>query len=248
MATADDILVLDGVTRRFGGFLLDGISFRLRPGSVMGLLGPNGAGKTTTIKLILNLLHLDAGSISVFGLDSRRDELAIKRKLGYLGERAILPPQGDALWLGRFLAVCFPEWDDRRYRHYLKRFGVPTAKPAGTLSKGTRTKLALAAAMGHRPGLLLMDEPTTGLDPLVRHEVVEAIREVAGDGRRAVLFSTHIVSDLEAAADAVTILDQGQVIASEAKDRLLGRWPGLSLEEVFRRLVKTSSIEEESSS
>ena len=243
----DSILTLDGVTRHFPGFTLDRISFVLRPGSIMGLLGPNGAGKTTTIKLILNLIHPDSGSIRVFGLDNRRHEIEIKRQIGYVGENALLPPDGTARWLGRYLAICFPSWDDCLYRRYLARFEVPADKPARALSKGTRTKLALAAAMAHRPRLLILDEPTSGLDPVVRHEVLNAIREVAADDGRSVLFSTHIVSDAEAAADTVTVIRDGRVLVSEGKDELLSRWrraageSPLSLEQIFLNLVGGSA-------
>lgn len=223
-----DILSLRRVTRRFPGFLLDEVTFSLKPGSIMGLIGQNGAGKTTTIKLILNLLHLHGGSISVFGLDSRDNEIEIKRNLGYVGEHVLLPPRGTALWLGRFLSICFPTWDEALYRQYLTRFSVPLNKPSQALSRGTRVKLALAAALAPRPRLLILDEPTSGLDPLVRHEVVAAIREVVQDGRRGVLFSSHIVSDLETAADWITVLDGGRIVTTDAKDDLLGRWRRLS--------------------
>ncbi len=223
-----DVLVLTGVTRRFPGFLLDNVTFSVRPGSVMGLLGPNGAGKTTTIKLILNFLRPHAGSISVFGLDSRSDEMAIKASLGFVAEQTVLPPQSTARQLGRFLSICFPEWSHARYMGYLARFDVPADKPARALSRGTRVKLALAAAMGHRPRLLLLDEPTSGLDPVVRHEVVTAIREAADEGDRAVLFSSHIGADLEAVADAITILNAGRVVVTEPTDALLYRWKRVS--------------------
>jgi len=225
-----DLLSLCTVTRQFPGFLLDRVTFSLRPGAVMGLLGPNGAGKTTIIKLILNLIRPDAGSIRVFGLDSQSHEIMIKRDIGYVGENALLPPNGTARWLGRFLSICFPSWDDSLYRYYLDRFGVPMNKPARALSKGTRTKLALAAAMGHRPRLLILDEPTSGLDPIVRLEVVGAIREAADEGGRSVLFSTHIVSDLEAVADTVTVINRGRVLVSEEKDVLLSKWRRMSFQ------------------
>lgn len=225
MKQADgQILWLEGVTREFPGFRLDRVSFSLEPGYVMGFIGPNGAGKTTTVKLILNLLRPHSGTIRVFGLDSRTDEVAIKQQVGYLGERASLPETATAEWLGSFLARYYPTWDASLYRRYLKRFEVPLGKPAGTLSKGTRTKLALAAAMAHRPRLLILDEPTSGLDPLIRHEVVDALRDVVADGDRSVLFSTHIVSDLESIADFVTVIDRGRIVASEPRDQLAERW------------------------
>jgi len=224
----DAVLVLDGVSKKFSAFALETISFAIRPGSVTGLLGPNGAGKTTTIKLIINLLHPDTGRITVLGLDSRKQEIAIKRNLGYLGEQPILPPQATAKWLGEFLALCYPTWDHALYRDYLSRFGVPLDVSAKALSRGTRVKLGLAAAMGHTPRLLILDEPTSGLDPMVRHEVVTAIQEVAASGRRSVLFSSHIVSDLQTAADWVVILNNGRLVINESVSSLQGRWQKLS--------------------
>jgi len=221
-------LRLEGVTREFPGFVLDRVSFTLEPGYVMGFVGPNGAGKTTTIKLILGLLRAEAGTITVFGMDMRRQALAIKRQLGYLGEKLALPDGVTAEWVAAFLSRCFPTWDGGRFQGYLRRFGVPRNKPVRALSKGNRTKLALAAAMAHRPRLLILDEPTSGLDPLVRHEVIEALRDVVAEEDRSVLFSTHIVSDHEAIADFVTVINDGRVIASEPRDRLTERWRRLT--------------------
>lgn len=228
LGTEGEILTLEGVTREFPGFRLERVSFSLEPGYVMGLIGPNGAGKTTTVKLILNLIRPQAGRIRVFGLDSVTQEGDIKRHLGYLGEKAPLPESATAEWLGSFMARYFPTWDRSLYRHYLKRFEVPEGKPARALSKGTRTKLALAAAMGHRPQLLILDEPTSGLDPLVRHEVVDALRDVVSDEGHSVLFSTHIVSDLEAIADFVAVLVKGRLITCETREQLADRWRRLT--------------------
>ena len=222
------ILALNKVCRSFPGFALSDVSFSIEPGSVMGLLGPNGAGKTTIIKLILNLLHLHGGSISVFGLDIGSHEVEIKKKVSYVAEAAQLPPHASARWLEELLSICYPTWDSALYRQYLGSFGVPADKPARALSKGTVVKLALAGALAHRPRLLILDEPTSGLDPIVRYEVVNVVRDLARKEGAAVLFSTHIVSDLELAADWVTVLCDGRVVTSETKDRLLGRWRRLT--------------------
>lgn len=222
------ILRLDKVVREFPGFVLDRVSFTLQPGYVMGLVGPNGAGKTTTIKLILGLLRAQAGTITVFGMDIGRQALAIKRQVGYLGEKLALPDGVTSEWVAALFSRCLPNWDDGRFQGYLRRFGVPRNKPVRALSKGNRAKLALAAAMAHRPQLLILDEPTSGLDPLVRHEVIGALRDVVAEEDRSVLFSTHIVSDLEAIADFVTVIADGRVIASEPRDRLTERWRRLS--------------------
>ncbi|MDQ7793359.1 MAG: ABC transporter ATP-binding protein [bacterium] len=225
---SEPLLRLEGVTRDFPGFRLDRVSFTLEPGYVMGLVGPNGAGKTTTIKLILGLLRMREGTITVFGMDSRKDSLAIKRQVGYLGERVALPESVTSRWVASFLSRCFPDWDDSRFEGYLNRFGVPRDKPVRALSKGNRTKLALAAALAHRPRLVILDEPTSGLDPLIRHEVIESLRDVVAGEDRSVLFSTHIVSDLEAIADFVTVINDGRVVASEPRDRLTERWRRLT--------------------
>lgn len=222
------ILRLEQVVREFPGFVLDRVSFTLQPGYVMGFVGPNGAGKTTTIKLILGLLRAQAGTITVLGMDTRHQALAIKRQVGYLGEKLALPEGVTSEWVAALRSRCLPTWDDGRFQGYLRRFDVPRNKPVRALSKGNRTKLALAAAMAHRPRLLILDEPTSGLDPLVRHEVIEALRDVVIEEDRSVLFSTHIVSDLEAVADFVTIINHGRVITSEPHDRLAGRWRRLT--------------------
>jgi ABC-2 type transport system ATP-binding protein len=197
----------------------------------MGLLGPNGSGKTTIARLILNLIRADSGTIEVFGLDHASDEIAVKQDIGYVGEDTLLPPEADARWLSRFLGICFSAWDEALFLRYLSRFDVPPGKRVSALSRGTRVKLAVAAALAHRPRLLLLDEPTSGLDPIVRHEVVTAIREVADDAGRAVLFSSHIVSDLEEVADWVTVLDAGQVVTTQPTRELLARWRRLRFRE-----------------
>ncbi len=248
----NDILVLEEVSRNYPGFLLEGVSFSLQAGSIMGLLGPNGAGKTTIIKLILNLIRPDSGFIRVFGLDSSKDEIEIKKNLGYLGENVNLLPSVTGEWLGSYLSVCFPSWDDGLFKSYLERFRVPARKKVKTLSKGNRTKLGLSLAMGHRPALLVLDEPTSGLDSIIRHEVTEAVKEIVREEGRAVLFSSHIVSDLEACADEIVVVNEGRLLLAEDKDDLLAQYKKkaddegkspLTLEEIFRHLVDRDNRE-----
>lgn len=223
-----DALELRGVCRNFPGFSLADVSCAIKTGSVMGLLDPNGAGKTTTIKLILGLMCLHAGSISILGRDFLGHEVEARRQIGYVAEAAQLPPHASTRWLEEVLSACYPTWDGVLYRQYLGKLKVPPDKPARELSKGTVVKLALAGALAHRPRLLILDEPTSGLDPIVRFEVVSLVSELATKGSMSALFSTHIVSDLEEAADDVTVLCDGRVVASEAKEHLLARWRRLT--------------------
>ncbi len=189
---------------------LDGVSLRIDEGFVTGLVGPNGAGKTTLIKCILNLAQADSGRIQVFGLDHRR-ELEVRSRIGFVHESSYMFDQLNARETGAIARAAYDRWNAQTFADYLDRFELPERKKIKTYSKGMKMRLSLAVALSHEAELILMDEPSSGLDPLIRRELLEVIGEELAKERRTFLISTHITSDLDRIADHVVILDRGQI-------------------------------------
>jgi len=216
-----DALAIDGLTKRFDGFVLDGVSLALAPGRVMGFVGQNGAGKTTTIRLVLNMAARDGGEVTVLGLDNVADELAVKQEIGVVLDELPLVDTWKVRDVARALAPLYDRWDTRTHQDLLARFDLPADRTVKGLSRGMRLKLMLAVALSHDARLLILDEPTSGLDPVARDELLDVLREYVADGRRSVFFSTHITSDLEKIADDVTLIHRGRVFFSGGTDELL---------------------------
>ncbi len=214
------ILELKDVSKSYSGFSLERVSFSLEPGYIMGFIGPNGAGKTTTIKLIMNLIRLDAGEIKVFGLDSRRYEQEIKQRIGFVYDESHFYENLTITEMSRLIAPFYRSWDWQIYKQYVDRFGLPERKKLAQFSRGMKMKYALAVALSHGAELLIMDEPTSGLDPVVRSEFLDILRDVIQDERRSVLLSSHITSDLDQIADYVTLINGGRIIFSKSKEEL----------------------------
>jgi len=216
-----DVLKVEGLTKQYEDFMLDGISFSLPPGYIMGFIGANGAGKTTTIKLIMNLIKKDAGTIEVMGMDNIREERSVKDKIGFVYDNAGFYEELSMEQMKNIISRYYTRWDETAYKRYLKRLGLKKNKKIGDLSKGMRMKYALAMALSHHAELLLMDEPTSGLDPVIRAELLGVLQEVIEEGDCSVFFSTHITSDLDKVADYVVMIHDGEMIFNDAKDRLL---------------------------
>ena len=214
-------LEVSHLTKDYGSFKLDDVSFTVPGGTIMGLIGENGAGKSTTIKCILNLIRRDGGEIQVLGLDNLRDEQAGKAQVGVVLDETTFHDGLTAPQVGKILSKLYPNWDAALYQRYLDKFGLAGKKPVKTFSKGMKMKLSLAAAFAARPKLLLLDEATTGLDPVVRDEKQDEFLDFIQDEEHAILLSSHITSDLEKVADYVTYLHRGKVAVSGAKDELL---------------------------
>lgn len=214
------ILELKDVSKSYSGFSLERVSFSLEPGYIMGFIGPNGVGKTTTIKLIMNLIRLDAGEIKVFGLDSRRYEQEIKQRIGFVYDESHFYENLTITEMSRLIAPFYRSWDWQIYKQYVDRFGLPERKKLAQFSRGMKMKYALAVALSHGAELLIMDEPTSGLDPVVRSEFLDILRDVIQDERRSVLLSSHITSDLDQIADYVTLINGGRIIFSKSKEEL----------------------------
>ena len=217
-------LEIDAVGKRYKGFALTDVSFQLPRGYIMGLIGPNGAGKTTLIKLILNLIRRDAGSIRVFGLDNLAHEAEIKSRIGFVPDEPYYYGDITLLNLKAATAPFYPLWDETRFHDLSSRFELPLKKKFKQLSHGMKAKFALALALSHGAELVILDEPTSGLDPVVRRELLDILAGLLQDERASILFSSHITSDLEKTADFVTFLRDGRVVFSSPMDDVMTSW------------------------
>ena len=213
-------LEIRGLTKRRGDFALQGLDLTLPAGCIMGLIGENGAGKSTTIRLVLNGLQRDGGTIAVYGKDNRALTALEREDIGVVLDEVGLPEYMNAQQIGRMMAGIFTHWQPEVYRDYLRRLALPEDKPFKDFSRGMRMRLGLAAALSHQPKLLLLDEATSGLDPVVRDDILTILSDFTRDEEHAVLISSHIVSDLEKICDYVAFLHKGRLLLCEEKDRL----------------------------
>ena len=210
---------IKNLNKAFPGFRLEGLDLTLPAGCIMGLIGENGAGKSTTIKLILEMLRPDSGSVTVLG-QSRID----REDVGVVLDDVGIPECMNAKQVGKVMAKLYRSWDQPAYEAYLQKLALPTDKPFRKFSRGMKMKLGIAVAMSHHARLLILDEATSGLDPVVRDEVVEMFSEFTRDPDHSILISSHIVSDLEKLCDYVAFLHRGRLLLCEEKDLLLGRY------------------------
>lgn len=218
------VLKVSGATKRFEGFSLSDVSFSLPPGHIMGLVGHNGAGKTTLLSLILGLIHLDAGSIELFGKDSRIRGSELRAHVGFVHEVPNFYRSLSVARTGQILGAFYPTWDEVLFAELSTQFGLSPGKRVGHLSHGMRTRLGLAIALSHHARLLLLDEPSSGLDPGFRRELLERLSSMVRGGGVSVLFSTHITSDLDRIADFVTFIKKGRLVFSESRETVMDRW------------------------
>ena len=200
--------------------VLNGVTFSVRPGEVVGLLGKNGAGKTTLIRIAMGMIEPQGGRVRVLGLDPRESPIEVKRRVGYVAEEQILPPflsVGQVVDLHRGL---FPTWDDAMARDLMERFELPGARKIKTLSKGQARRVALLCAVAHRPELLLLDEPASGLDPAARREFLETSIRLLNETGTSILFSSHYMTDIERMADRIVMIHGGRVLIDNGLDEL----------------------------
>ena len=219
---SENALELRHVSRRLGDFELRDVNLILPKGCILGLVGENGAGKSTTIRLLTGELRPDSGTVSVLDAEpGGPDFRAVKERLGVVLDDAWFPEILNARQVGTMMAMTYGSWDAALYESYLTRFSLPREKNFKDYSRGMRMKLAIAAALAHRPEVLLLDEATAGLDPIVRDEVLEIFREFSEAEDHAILISSHILSDLEKLCDYIAFLHQGKLLFCQEKDRLL---------------------------
>lgn len=214
-----------GLCKHYKGFSLDDLNLDLPYGCVLGLVGENGAGKSTTIRLIMDALERDGGTVSVLGADNRSKEfLDLKEDIGVVLDETFVPEVINAKQLGKIMAGTYQNWDQSVYDGWIRRFDLPLDKKFKDYSRGMTMKLGIAAALSHRPRLLLLDEATGGLDPMVREELLEVFADFAAGEGHAVLLSSHIVSDLERICDYIAFLHKGRLVLCEEKDLLLDKY------------------------
>jgi ABC-2 type transport system ATP-binding protein len=226
----EPVIALAGVEKAYRFFKLTDVSLRLDAGQIMGLVGANGAGKSTTIRLLMGMVRQDRGDIRVLGHEMPREQAAAKRDIGFVSEDMRLHGAATLAWHMRFLASIYPDWDAPYAESLARRFTLHPDQTVKALSHGERVKATLLLALAHRPRLLVLDEPTTGLDPVARHEVLAELMDVIRDERRAILFSSHNTHDVEQISDVITFLDRGRVIDSCDKETFLDRWRRLHLD------------------
>jgi len=206
-----------GLRKGYPGFDLEGVSFSLEPGYVMGGGGENGAGKTTTLKILMGMARRDGGELSVLGADPWTEGVRARSRIGFVSDENWLWEEMRVDRAARTVSRFLPGWDGAGFERRREAFGVPAGKRVKELSRGMRAKLNLAVALSHGAELLVLDEPTSGLDPLARDEFLGILRDFVADGKRSVLFSTHITSDLDKIADYVTFIRGGRIVFSMDK-------------------------------
>ncbi|HEX4998633.1 MAG TPA: ABC transporter ATP-binding protein [Terriglobia bacterium] len=209
---ADFVLRARGISLAYGKVkAVDNLNLSVRSGQVYGFLGRNGAGKTTTIRAMMGIVRPDAGAIEMFGETARRTTIAQKRRIGYVSQGQFFYPWMTCSRLGRFVGGFYPTWDSLEFDRLLRALDVPPDRKVSALSGGTRVKLALALALAHRPELLILDEPTSGLDPVARREFLDMIGRQARAHRRATLFSSHLIDEVERVADCIGVIHRGRM-------------------------------------
>lgn len=214
----NNILVRD-LCKQFDGFLLDHVSFQVPKGRIVGFIGENGAGKSTTINLILDELKRDNGQIQIFGMENTIS--SVREHIGVVFDECNFHDVFNVSDIEKILSGVYKSWDSNLYRQYLKKFKIPERKQIGSFSKGMKMKLSIICAMAHKPKLLILDEATTGLDPVVRDEMLDLFLEFIQDEECSIFFSSHITSDIQKIADYVILIHIGKIIFEEQKDDLV---------------------------
>src|SRR5580698_8929656 len=220
-SSAEAAVAITDLSRRFGAkTVLDDVSLYVPKGCVFGLVGENGAGKTTLIKHILGLLKAETGTVRVFGLDPVADPVGVLGRIGYLSEQPDLPGWMRVEELIRYMKAFYPRWDAQYAAAMLKQFGLNPAQRISTLSKGQTAKAGLLVAQAHRPELLLLDEPSSGLDPLVRRDILEAVIRTVADEGRTVFFSSHLLEEIERVSDHIAMVHRGKMVLFGSLDEI----------------------------
>ncbi len=218
-----------GVSKRYTHFSLENVHLELPTGSIMGFIGANGAGKSTTIRILMGLVHQDEGSVRVLGHSMPADQAAAKLDIGFVSEDMRLYGAATLAWHMNFLRPIYPRWDQPYADKLAQRFDLKPQQKIKGLSHGQRVKAALLLALARRPRLLVLDEPTTGLDPVARVEVLGELMAALADEERTILFSSHNTLDVEQISDQITFIDRGRIIDSDDKEAFLDRWRRLRL-------------------
>lgn len=221
MEEIKNVIELKNVTKDYGDFTLDKISFSVPEGSVCGFIGQNGAGKTTTIKLILDVIGADEGEIFLFGQNIDKKSAKLQEDIGVVFDEMGFHEFMTGKDINIMMKNIYKNWDEKNFFDYMKRFSLPLKKKCGNFSRGMQMKLQIAAALSHHARLLIMDEPTSGLDPIVRNEMLQIFREFVIEEDHTILLSSHITGDLEKLADEVVFINGGRIVLAGNKDEIL---------------------------
>ncbi len=235
------ILQIEHLSKQYPGFLLDDISFSIPKGTIMGLIGENGAGKSTTIKAALDLVKKDSGSVAFWGQELSSSK-QLKEDIGVVFDGVNFYETLTPAKVGNISAAAYRQWDERLYLDYLNRFGLPANKEIKSFSKGMKTKLCLAAALSHAPKLLILDEATSGLDPVMRDDILDIFLGFVQDENHSILMSSHISTDLEQIADYITFIHQGKALFCKTKDELRYRYGIIRCKTGFFDTIDKSEI------
>ena len=214
-------LQINGLTKEYPGFKLDHVSFTLPCGTIMGLIGENGAGKSTTINAVLDLIRKDDGNILFWGKELSHNPRQLKEDIGVVFDGINFYETLTPVKVGKISAAAYSQWDPAAYKGFLDQFQLPADKEIKTFSKGMKMKLSIAAALSHHPKLLILDEATSGLDPVMRDDILDVFLDFIQDETHSILMSSHITTDLEKVADYITFIHQGKIVFSKPKDELI---------------------------
>lgn len=221
MENTNNVIELKNVTKNYGDFVLEDVTFSIPEGSVCGFIGQNGAGKTTTINLILDIIRRDSGEIRMFGESIDTDSARLREDVGVVFDEMGFHEFMTGRDINIMMKNIYKNWNEQAFFDYMKKFSLPTKKKCGAFSRGMRMKLQIAVALSHHAKLLIMDEPTSGLDPIVRNEMIEIFREFVVEEDHTILLSSHITGDLEKLADEVVFINGGKIVLSGNKDEIL---------------------------
>lgn len=216
----ENALAVDGLTKQYKDFTLDGVSFTVPCGTIVGLVGENGAGKSTTMNAILGLIQKDAGTIEIFGKQDAQIDNAVRNRIGVVFDGNNFPDVLTARQLSNIFKKLYDEWDEGEYFALLQKISLPLDKKIKEFSKGMKMKLSIAVALSHHSQLLILDEATSGLDPVVRDDILDMFLDFVQDEGHSILVSSHITSDLEKVADYIVFIHQGKVVFVKPKDEL----------------------------
>lgn len=237
-----DILRLEHLSKDYGDFKLTDVNIRIPQGCIMGLIGENGAGKSTTIKAMLDLVHKDEGKVYMFGKEYREDNRELKEHIGVAMDSSCFSDELNVKEVGKIMKCLYRTWNDQRYRKYIKSFAIPEKKPVKHFSNGMKMKLSIAVALSHDTKLLILDEATSGLDPVVRNELLDTFMEFIQDEGHSIFISSHILSDLEKICDYITYIHKGKVLFSENKDDLMEMYRVVKCDKKELELLDTDAV------
>lgn len=218
------MLEFDSVSKQLGEFALRQLSFRLQAGQIMGFVGPNGAGKSTSLRILMGLMAADSGRVRVLGCEMPQQQVRAKADIAYVCDDMRLLSGQTLAWHMALMRTLYPRWDEPYAQVLLKRFGLHAQRSGKGLSSGEQVRALLLLALARRPQLMVLDEPTAGLDPVARHEVLSELMDVLSDESRSIIFSSHNTLDVEQISDQITFIDRGEIVASDDKESFLERW------------------------